>query len=429
MKSISQIIEFEGTRKSFQSKSKNTSTKLVVHLVLALIYLVAVTIFSIIIAMFRILVEKKPTPKYFIHSLSNDQIYSLDGSDRELFDFLRERRFDFSENKQDYLVACSKKKCFRKEYLRKTKNITFFLLSNCLDTKALINFISLNWRNALNLFNHKSSATISSERLIRIYFEYFVWKIVELPNDATFVSTQSSLSSLPVVFYMNRNDLCRKMMWYSTNNKPIKEVKGKEVKLPDFTELSSFVDMHLVWEETDSNFLSSLGVHNTKVVGSVMFYPKKLKKKLNGKITITYFDVTPFDNFRGFLSEDMLIKNLLGITKVIDALKISKNVEIIINIKPKRTYIKSHAKEYIKIIKNISSKENINLLPSRTNLYELISESDFVLAVPFTSPALIGRELGIPTAYVCLLPRNYVLQDVNNIQVIRSEKDLFDFLS
>jgi polysaccharide biosynthesis PFTS motif protein len=383
----------------------------------------------VITGVLRLFSQKRPIPKFFIHSLSFDQIYSLNKSDDELFNFLSETRFNFSKNKDDYLIGLSNKRNFRKESLHKTRNISIFLLLHCINTRKLLSLISINWRNIPVILNVEILSKISTKLLIKIYFEYFLWEIVDLPIDATFITTQSSMNNLPTVFYMNRPNLMRKMIWYSTNNKPISEVNAVETDFPDFKGLAEFVDLNLVWEETDSIYLSSLGVTNTKAVGSMLFYPKKLKVRNNKKFTISYFDITPFEKFNGFLSEEMLIKNLLGIFEVVDSLKKNRGIDIVMNVKPKRSYSRLHSKKYIKIIDTISKDGRVNLLPSRTNLYELISESDFVFAVPFSSPALIAKELGVPTAYVCLLPRNYLLRDVNAIPVLTNKGELLDFIN
>jgi hypothetical protein len=39
-------------------------------------------------------------------------------------------------------------------------------------------------------------------------------------------------------------------------------------------------------------------------------------------------------------------------------------------------------------------------LPASANLYQTISQSDLVLAIPFTSPALLGKELGVNSFFV-----------------------------
>lgn len=425
MNSLIQVLEFESAKKADKTFSKNTSIKKLFFILFTSFYLLILTIFITGIVLLRFFFERKTIPKYFVHSLSFDQIYSLDRSDQELFDFLCENRFKFSKNVDDYLVEIPHRKSFCKDKMKKTRSISFYLLIHCLATKQLIELISLNWANAAILFDDGLFTRIRPKRFFRIFFDYFVWRIVELPIESTFITTQSSVLNLPAVFYINRKDLNRIMIWYSTNSKPIMRKNVLVKDFLDLKDLSMFVDMNFVWEETDNQYLSRFGVTKTKVVGSILFYPKNLKKQNEEKTVVTYFDITPFENFEGFLSESMLSKNILGIFQTIETIQ----SEFELKLKPKRLYSRVHSKSYIRLIEKLSTHRNVKLLPPRTNLYELISQSDFVLAVPFSSTALIAKELGIPTAYVCLLPRDYILQDVNSIPVLTSKMEILNFIT
>jgi polysaccharide biosynthesis PFTS motif protein len=62
-------------------------------------------------------------------------------------------------------------------------------------------------------------------------------------------------------------------------------------------------------------------------------------------------------------------------------------------------------------------------------LYEAVQESDLVICVPWTSPALIAKELGVKTLYY-VSDRDYEwdLSQTRNIKLFRDEKNLYAFI-
>lgn len=76
--------------------------------------------------------------------------------------------------------------------------------------------------------------------------------------------------------------------------------------------------------------------------------------------------------------------------------------EVLFRLKPKRRYSNLHAKDYISLVRELSDEGLLELVPASANLYQTVSESDFVLAFPFTSPALIAKELQRDAIYLSL---------------------------
>ena len=48
------------------------------------------------------------------------------------------------------------------------------------------------------------------------------------------------------------------------------------------------------------------------------------------------------------------------------------------------------------------------------NLYGLIRSADSVIGIPFTSPVVVGRELGIPSAFMDVHSDEYFLPEEHN---------------
>ena len=48
----------------------------------------------------------------------------------------------------------------------------------------------------------------------------------------------------------------------------------------------------------------------------------------------------------------------------------------------------------------MSKNRCVELISPLSNLYQVVSESDFVLAIPFSSPAVLAKELGVRSAFI-----------------------------
>jgi polysaccharide biosynthesis PFTS motif protein len=70
-------------------------------------------------------------------------------------------------------------------------------------------------------------------------------------------------------------------------------------------------------------------------------------------------------------------------------------------LKHKRKVSKNHSMQYLNYINEKIAAKEITLVDSNQNLYDLISNSKLVIGFPFTSPVIIGRELGRPSIFYC----------------------------
>jgi hypothetical protein len=77
----------------------------------------------------------------------------------------------------------------------------------------------------------------------------------------------------------------------------------------------------------------------------------------------------------------------------------------------------------------LNNIHELEILPQKSNLYDVIYNSDLVIAVPFSSPAVIAEELGVKSAFVCLSPENYnLINGYAGIPLITTNRQLIDFL-
>jgi polysaccharide biosynthesis PFTS motif protein len=190
------------------------------------------------------------------------------------------------------------------------------------------------------------------------------------------------------------------MAWYSTNSKPIYAIDDSIREKVNFENIKANIDEHWVWDEDDIRFLQSEGIQNVIPLGAILFQEKILVSRSSSKFTLTYFDVTPFNGSNGLYSERntiAILDNLMSLTSSLDEIYPGK---FQLRIKPKRKYSKVHSKTYISKIHELSKNRCVELISPVSNLYQVVSESDFVLAIPFSSPAVLAKELGVRSAFI-----------------------------
>jgi polysaccharide biosynthesis PFTS motif protein len=106
------------------------------------------------------------------------------------------------------------------------------------------------------------------------------------------------------------------------------------------------------------------------------------------------------------------------------------NPEIQVFLKPKRKYDSNHNQDYVKQISDWDRKlRNFHILAFDADLYETISSAKLVVAIPFTSAALIAKELEIPVFYFSPDHEISLPSDFNGIPVVRDRDNLPNLLS
>jgi polysaccharide biosynthesis PFTS motif protein len=230
--------------------------------------------------------------------------------------------------------------------------------------------------------------------------------IVEIPaiksrinrQSEVLITTQSQLLSTPLVFKSNLK-AGRVMYWYSNNSMQI--TKQKSVNL-DYSYLSqSVISEHFVWTSTWGKFLEERNTNAViTVIGPILF--KNLSKygkseKINRSQTkkLLIFDVTPKKN----AGEDSIYseKEMTQFVSDIAGTTTAVYSNALIKLKPKRKYTSDDSIAYCDFLEANSS--SIQILKWDSDIGNEISKSDLVICVPYSSPALIAKHLGIPTIF------------------------------
>jgi polysaccharide biosynthesis PFTS motif protein len=230
--------------------------------------------------------------------------------------------------------------------------------------------------------------------------------IVEIPGiqsrinqqSEVLITTQSQLLASPLVF-KSKLKASRVMYWYSNNSMQISKKTSLNL---DYSYLSQpAISEHFVWTSTWGKFLEENNEDAViTVIGPILFknlskYVNGDKKKRSETKKILIFDVTPKMNagLDSIYSEKEMTQFVSDIAVATNAMYPNASIKL----KPKREYTSDDSISYCDFLEAQSSR--IQILKWDSDIGNEISKSDLVICVPYSSPALIAKYLGIPTIF------------------------------
>jgi polysaccharide biosynthesis PFTS motif protein len=388
------------------------------------------TIF-LVLAILRLFSPTVAKPKILIFSMTRDQIFE-DNSTQAFEDFLAEERFNLTFLPDQVVVECRDIKTI---FQKRNRMVTFDIVTKLLvHNVSKSEFISVFKSAISGCWNSRVRRGFSLSWLSDLKKELFdkpFWAqyFSELRVFTTIITTNSSFNKLPQPFLLDvsKENKCHKVMfWYSANIKPIETSSLILAEESQSLHLNSMIDEHLVWNITQKKFLEAKGLHNVKSVGSIVFRPRRSQNNLTKDIDIAYFDVTPFESSNDYYTYQNCSDVLLGVIEARIKLQHSLGIPLNIFVKPKRHYSRLHSKRYIKLLADLSKNGTISIIPSTVNLYKTISNSKFVVGIPFTSPVLIAQEIGVPCVFYAGSSKDTfdIRSTENGIPVLRSVDEL-----
>ena len=349
-------------------------------------------------------------PEVCVVSLSRDQLFK-GKTEKDLLAFFEEERFGNTNG----------------EILIETRDLKhFFLNSKSFKASLPLHFFfrrlgKTQKREVIDLFarafdSYSRNLNLGDKNNFKtIYdlFEFAVWYVIK-EKSIHILTTQSTMHILPVSFRIPNSKFNRKMLWYSTNSQPIMK-RNAVVEEPNFSKnLNSNVDLHFVWDLNSRNFLESKGISRISIVGSILFVKQETISASKKGLNLVYFDVTPLENANTYYTEKRMIENLCFLIEVVEKLSLERGEGINLLVKPKRETKGSHSREYIEQLESFERYGRIQILRPETNLYGLIANADVVIGIPFTSPVVVGREMGIRSAFMDVHKDEFLLPETHN---------------
>ena len=245
--------------------------------------------------------------------------------------------------------------------------------------------------------------------------------------DDSLLTTQTYLLNPPIAFRSDV-DWPKIMYWYSDNGR---QILGKESSKVDYSYLTiAEIGTHFVWTNSWASILAAQNNHAEVVaIGPIIFSNLDASKadfsqnrEKSGKILI--FDVTPkkiADN-QSIYSEEIMQDFIKDIIQACEESQVGSSL----NLKPKRNYSRHDSKSYIDYLSDVGNK--LTTLQWDCDLQYAIESSNLVICIPFTSPALISKFLGVPCIFYSPLNGFVFEKHYEGIPVIQGKNDLVAWL-
>jgi len=210
--------------------------------------------------------------------------------------------------------------------------------------------------------------------------------------------------------------------FYSVNNQGFKYY-GKNVKsVWDFVRWPNY----LVWDKYQKSFVESFdsSQKNIEITG-LIDYSFSYKKIDIPKQSIALFDVTPFrlseyvtfgaaPEYYVYSVSKKFFDAILSETK-------NKNLTLIHKYKRKHNFFD---KRYLSMIKELSKMKNFINVDADIDASFIIKNVKAVISMPYTSTAIIARELGKPSIYYDSVGASKKMKSFHDIPILTSPEEL-----
>jgi len=220
------------------------------------------------------------------------------------------------------------------------------------------------------------------------------------------IDTQGSFEHLPIFHYLGteRKNFRNIMIHYSEGGMPYTDSQRfLDGLIPGYERAP--VDMHIVWTQEFADFYNGRGEReNFRPAGPQIFrktHQHKLPTPPQPQGFVIVFDETPsyIDEAFEHTQEAAGLSFLDVLALTISDLRDFQSDPPLILLKQKRRNLITHSKSYLDKLEALEESGFLKLVPWHSNPFILIPQSIGVLATLGSSPALIGRHLGVPTAY------------------------------
>ena len=260
-------------------------------------------------------------------------------------------------------------------------------------------------------------------KLLKFYF-FFILKffknddVICLSNEIIKLEILKNKSFLPKEVFFDHSEAIYKPIWtyyleslnincvvffYSTNSLPIVLKESEAKSIDNFVthgwELLNWGE-YFIWNNYQKKFLDmfiKFQNYKTRITGPIPYESINQKITIKNKNIISVFDVTPFDpTFFSTLGLPYHYYSYEIVKKFYDdicKLKLKNDFQIIFKSKRINSNTDQRYKNYLQ---DLRKKHDFY---DEVSVFELISESKKIICMPFTSPAVIAKEMGKNVIY------------------------------
>lgn len=399
---------------------------------LSLLVLTALVFFAFTPRLFYSKVNKI----YLFYAATQEQVYR-NGSTNPLETFLRSDHLNLIKGEETILVELRKKRIFQKSQSRNlvvTRSASLYLYRHALTfpEKFILLFQSVArfFSILVKKDRLRTLGVILPEILIDIPVSLLCVKRSLISGQ---IRTESNNLIQPVFFFSRNPETLNYVIWTSSNSIPVRPNNLYHDLFDDSIFFQQDIDHNFVWTDSHKLFLRNYTSAQIWVKGPMLLYPGTLDGRETDAsyFEVQVFDVTPYSSplyLSSMYSSESMKNFLSSILDVCQEFAISSSESTLVTLKPKRSFYDAHDDNYLRFITQRVDSGDLRLLDPSLDLYGLISKADFVICIPFTSPAIIAKSLGVPVCYFFSNVDFSLDSHVDGIPVVDSAAELLSLL-
>lgn len=381
----------------------------------------------------RIHRKQKSNGLVFVYSLTYAQTY-YNRSLNELVDFFNSKRFGINPEDKIWVELRGFHKKRKLKNLKITIDIPLRIYIEKFTLVERIKILKLMIYKLSKLIisiNKSGYLTLVAKELV---FDETIYNRLNKNLISKLITTQSHIVYQPIIFENEELKGKRVMLWYSSNSIPIEYKNPKQKRWGLGVNIYKYaqIDNHWVWTKEHARYLSGLLDAKVSIKGSMMFYNRTDLGNKNKNIDVLIFDITPLTDKKihknSIFNPGDVSKFVEEIVKTVSNISLKRNYNFKIYIKHKRRIGVRHSDIYIKYINSLVKQKKIQVLAPEEDLYKIIASSKVIISYPFTSPAIIGQELGIPSIFYSSSLKLPYTPKIYNGTFIQERKNLENFL-
>ncbi len=219
--------------------------------------------------------------------------------------------------------------------------------------------------------------------------------------------------------------------FYSTNCESFKLSEGDTIQANSWQVMSW--PKYLVWDQFQADFVErAVGINSDiQIVGPIWFHSEiKSLPEMPSK-SIAVFDIQPHRDSRyqslGLENEYYTPKTMNNFLE--DIQSVANKYQYSIILKRKRHIGKLLNSRYQNVLNKLEKKSNFLSIDPDISAFYLIQECPIVISIPFTSTAIIARELGKRTVYYD--PTGMIQKDdraAHGIEIVTGKLELMEWM-
>lgn len=338
-----------------------------------------------------------------------DESLVANATDHRFIDFCENCNIDPLNSAKKLLIQSSKHSCFitnnkyiytQYPHLQLLERAKLGLISRCL---LLLNHFFLPLQFIFNLIKLPVSGVLAKDYLLSAAMSF-------LDKNGcidSVVITNSNGKAQPL-WMRGKRQFQVHMLWYSQNTRThcYHGSVGVEKSMPHIKHISA--DIHWVWTESYKAYLLETLIMPSviHVVGPILWYLDN--SKVNNLKGIAVFDVIPivedawpkFGMLDNYYSAENAIKFMADLLDTLEEVNTQTHTEYKLFLKHKRDAGHVlYSRDYLDYIDDLVSQKKICLFDYQTNIYEMVSNCELTIAMPYTSPVYVATEQKTPAIY------------------------------